>query len=221
MKFSKDGYKENSKDKGNPYNTIKGGKITMKGVKHPIMAIPYDKDGNPMPARIMQPEQEYDFGGEVSYVMEIPYKKGGKTYQMGGDFMVQNTPAYQQMSQTVQMTPEQIMAANQINPVQNNNGYNTYFQSSPQQLKNEQFLTQLDQDVVNFDQEQQLIDAQENLQGVNQMMSQDKQLQTALQQENTNSASLQNYLSKNATDQGIYGSPETPDKTQFFNPYGG
>lgn len=56
------------------------------------MAIPYDKQGNAMTARILQPEQEYDFGGEVSYVMEIPYKKGGKSYQMGGDFLPKTTP---------------------------------------------------------------------------------------------------------------------------------
>lgn len=99
MRFSKDGYKENSKDKDKPFNYINGGKITMKGVKHPIMAIPYDKKGNAMPARVLQPEQEYDFGGEVSYIMEIPYKKN---YQMGGDFSVENSPAYKYMQQQLQ-----------------------------------------------------------------------------------------------------------------------
>lgn len=102
MKFSKDGYKKNSKDKDNPVNYIKGGKLTMRGVSHPVMAIPYDKGGNAMPAKLMMPEQEYDFGGEVSYVMEIPYKKGGVEYAQTGLFSgldITSNPDYQYLQE--------------------------------------------------------------------------------------------------------------------------
>ena len=37
MKYSKNGYKRNSKDRKNPYNVIPSGDITMEGVDFPVM----------------------------------------------------------------------------------------------------------------------------------------------------------------------------------------
>jgi len=39
MKYSKHGYKRNSKDVNNPYNVIGSGNITMEGVDFPVMGI--------------------------------------------------------------------------------------------------------------------------------------------------------------------------------------
>lgn len=219
MRFSKDGYKNNSKDKDNPVNYIKGGSITMRGVSHPVMAIPYDKDGNPMPAKLMQPEEEYNFGGEVSYVMEIPYKKGGGYYaQAGGyqpQFLVQNTPAFQQMSQTSQMTPEKIISTNQAYPKQQGQdyGYNTYFQASPQQLK----IEQLNKDVENFDQDQALQEAQSNLDFANSL----PQYQGMTKEQMQGAVDMEMSSEQTNNDQFMFNPPQTQDKIQFFNPYGG
>ena len=193
MKFSKDGYKKNSKDKDNPVNYIKGGSITMRGVSHPVMAIPYDKDGNPMPAKLMQPEEEYNFGGEVSYVMEIPYKKGGEYYaQAGGyqpQFLVQNTPAFQWMQQQTQ---------NPVVPVNPN----------PQQLN---------QDVENFDQDQALQEAQANLNFANSL----PQYQGMTKEQMQGAVDMEIPSEQTNNDQFMFNPFQTQNKTQFFNPYGG
>ena len=44
MKYSKNGYKRNSKDRKNPYNVIPSGDITMEGVDFPVMGT--DNFGN-------------------------------------------------------------------------------------------------------------------------------------------------------------------------------
>jgi len=71
MKFSKDGYKRNSKDRNNPYNIIPSGNITMKDVDFPVFGI--DNLGN---IEIMMPGGEYKFPG--SSVFEIPLAQIGK-----------------------------------------------------------------------------------------------------------------------------------------------
>ena len=73
MKFSKDGYKRNSKDRNNPYNIIPSGNITMKDVDFPVFGI--DNLGN---IEIMMPGGEYKFPGDS--VFEIPLA------QMGTEF---------------------------------------------------------------------------------------------------------------------------------------
>lgn len=101
MKFSKTGYKKNSKDKNNSYNYIKGGRITMKDVEQPLMAIPYNLKGEPMPMQILYPGEEYDFGTDVSYVMEMPYNKQ-INFQMGGQFPTVSLPYNNSASNNIQ-----------------------------------------------------------------------------------------------------------------------
>ena len=71
MKFSKDGYKRNSKDINNPYNIIASGNITMKDVDFPVFGI--DNLGN---IEIMMPGGEYKFPGDS--VFEIPLAQVGE-----------------------------------------------------------------------------------------------------------------------------------------------
>ena len=63
MKYSKNGYKRNSKDVNNPYNIIPSGNITMKGVDFPVMGT--DNFGN---QQLMMPGGEYIFPGNSVYV---------------------------------------------------------------------------------------------------------------------------------------------------------
>ena len=69
MKYSKDGYKRNSKDKNNPYNIIPSGNITMKDVDFPVFGM--DNLGN---SKVMLPGANYTFPGNS--VFEIPIRKG-------------------------------------------------------------------------------------------------------------------------------------------------
>lgn len=79
LKFiSKDGYKDDSPDKNNPYNIIPSSNITMKGVSQPLYGI--DELGND---QIMEPGGEYTFPG--NYVMEIPMMQtGGESWEIDG-----------------------------------------------------------------------------------------------------------------------------------------
>ena len=70
MKFSKDGYKRNSKDRNNPYNVIPSGNITMEGVDFPVFGM--DNLGN---SRVMMPGANYTFPGNS--VFEIPLVQNG------------------------------------------------------------------------------------------------------------------------------------------------
>lgn len=74
MKTSKTGYKKNSKDKGESALRIPSGRITMKGVPHPVLGT--DNFGNQI---MMLPDQEYQFPG--SEVTEVPLnmQQGGTT----------------------------------------------------------------------------------------------------------------------------------------------
>ena len=65
MKYSKHGYKRNSKDVNNPYNVIPSGNITMKGVDFPVMGT--DNLGN---QKLMMPGANYTFPGNSVY--EVP-----------------------------------------------------------------------------------------------------------------------------------------------------
>ena len=69
MKYSKNGYKKNSKDKNNPYNVIPSGDITMEGVDFPVYGI--DNLGN---EQIMMPGAHYTFPGNT--VLEVPLRRG-------------------------------------------------------------------------------------------------------------------------------------------------
>ena len=70
MKYSKDGYKRNSKDRNNPFNIIPSGNITMKGVDFPVFGM--DNLGN---SRVMMPGANYIFPG--SSVFEVPLARVG------------------------------------------------------------------------------------------------------------------------------------------------
>jgi len=70
MKYSKHGYKRNSKDKNNPYNVIPSGNITMEGVDFPVYGV--DNLGN---EEIMMPGGEYVFPGNE--VFEVPLAQIG------------------------------------------------------------------------------------------------------------------------------------------------
>ena len=70
MKYSKNGYKRNSKDKNNPYNIIPSGDITMEGVDFPVYGI--DNLGN---EQIMMPGANYIFPGNT--VFEVPLAQNG------------------------------------------------------------------------------------------------------------------------------------------------
>jgi len=70
MKYSKDGYKRNSKDRNNPFNIIPSGNITMKGVDFPVFGM--DNLGY---SKIMMPGTNYIFPG--SSVFEVPLARVG------------------------------------------------------------------------------------------------------------------------------------------------
>tara|TARA_R100001463_G_scaffold5551_2_gene18768 strand:+ start:12184 stop:18405 length:6222 start_codon:yes stop_codon:yes gene_type:complete len=70
MKYSKNGYKRNSKDVNNPYNLIDSGDITMEGVDFPVMGI--DNLGN---SQLMMPGANYQFPGNT--VFEVPLAQKG------------------------------------------------------------------------------------------------------------------------------------------------
>lgn len=78
MKYSKDGYKRNSKDKNNPYNIIPSGNITMEGVDFPVFGM--DNLGN---SRVMMPGANYTFPGNS--VFEIPLAQTGEEINQGFD----------------------------------------------------------------------------------------------------------------------------------------
>ena len=75
--YSKDGYKRNSKDKNNPYNTIPSGNITMKDVDFPVKGT--DNLGN---SKIMMPGADYTFPGNE--VFEVPLQHFPRHFQEGG-----------------------------------------------------------------------------------------------------------------------------------------
>lgn len=66
-RMSTQGYKTNSPDVDNLYNTVPSGNITMKGVEFPVIGT--DNLGN---TKIMQPGKNYKFQGNS--VLEIPLK---------------------------------------------------------------------------------------------------------------------------------------------------
>ena len=70
MKYSKHGYKRNSKDRNNPYNVIPSGNITMEGVDFPVMGT--DNLGN---QKLMMPGANYTFPGNE--VFEVPLAQNG------------------------------------------------------------------------------------------------------------------------------------------------
>ena len=74
---STEGYKANSPDRGNPYNVIPSGQITMQDVPHPVLGI--DEFGN---QQHMMPGGEYTFPGQR--VLEIPIR------QEGGDVITEH-----------------------------------------------------------------------------------------------------------------------------------
>jgi hypothetical protein len=69
MKTSKKGYLKNSPDVNKPQNIIKGGHITMKGVKFKVLGT--DDRGY---TQIMYPGYDYYFPN-AKYVIETPLKK--------------------------------------------------------------------------------------------------------------------------------------------------
>ena len=77
MKYSKHGYKRNSKDVNNPYNVIGSGNITMEGVDFPVMGI--DNFGN---QELMMPGANYKFPGNS--VFEVPLQNFPRHFQQGG-----------------------------------------------------------------------------------------------------------------------------------------
>ena len=70
MKYSKNGYKRNSKDRNNPYNIIPSGNITMEGVDFPVLGT--DNLGN---QKLMMPGANYVFPGNT--VLEVPLAQNG------------------------------------------------------------------------------------------------------------------------------------------------
>lgn len=85
MKYSKNGYKRNSKDRNNPYNIIPSGNITMKGVDFPVLGT--DNLGN---QKLMMPGANYVFPGNT--VFEIPLAQGGtETNNLDSDFVELDT----------------------------------------------------------------------------------------------------------------------------------
>lgn len=77
MKYSKHGYKRNSKDVNNPYNVIGSGNITMEGVDFPVMGI--DNFGN---QELMMPGANYTFPG--TSVFEVPLQNFPRHFRQGG-----------------------------------------------------------------------------------------------------------------------------------------
>ena len=79
MKFSKNGYKRNSKDRNNPYNIIPSGNITMEGVDFPVFGM--DNLGH---SRVMMPGANYTFPGNT--VFEIPLVQNGGGFDIPKNF---------------------------------------------------------------------------------------------------------------------------------------
>ena len=70
-KTSTKGYRSDSPDRNNPFNVIKSGNISMKGVPHPVVG--FDNTGA---VKFMRPGGEYRFPGDT--VLEIPmYQDSG------------------------------------------------------------------------------------------------------------------------------------------------
>ena len=78
MKYSKNGYKRNSKDRKNPYNVIPSGDITMEGVDFPVHGT--DNLGN---QQLMMPGANYTFPGNE--VFEVPLQHFPRHFQKGGE----------------------------------------------------------------------------------------------------------------------------------------
>lgn len=81
MNYSTQGYRTNSPDRNNSYNVIPSNIISMKGVSHPITAIPII-NGKPdySKRQVLQPEQD-DFVFEgAEAVLELPYAQTGLSY---------------------------------------------------------------------------------------------------------------------------------------------
>ena len=100
MKYSKHGYKRNSKDRNNPYNIIPSGNITMKGVDFPVLGT--DNLGN---QKLMMPGANYTFPGNT--VFEVPLAQletGGSVPQWFKD-SVYNIPIDQGYLPTVDVGP--------------------------------------------------------------------------------------------------------------------
>lgn len=75
------GYTPGYSTERNPYNIIPSEDITMRNTPYPIQGTPLDQNGQPMGnSIIMQPGQEYKFGG-ASYVFETPHFASGGTKQ--------------------------------------------------------------------------------------------------------------------------------------------
>ena len=81
MKYSKHGYKRNSKDVNNSYNVIGSGNITMEGVDFPVIGT--DNLGN---QELMMPGANYTFPG--TSVFEIPLQNFPKHFQQGGSLPI-------------------------------------------------------------------------------------------------------------------------------------
>ena len=79
MKFSKNGYKRNSKDRNNPYNIIPSGNITMEGVDFPVFGM--DNLGH---SKVMMPGANYTFPGNT--VFEIPLVQNGGGFDIPESF---------------------------------------------------------------------------------------------------------------------------------------
>ena len=94
MKFSKNGYKRNSKDRNNPYNIIPSGNITMEGVDFPVFGM--DNLGH---SRVMMPGANYTFPGNTVFEIplvqngiEVPKRKGVRlNYNEKGDVVGEST----------------------------------------------------------------------------------------------------------------------------------
>lgn len=67
-KFSKNGYKKNSKDVQKPFNIIKGCDITMENVDFKVLGV--DNNGY---AKVMYPGHNYHFPN-AKWVKETPIK---------------------------------------------------------------------------------------------------------------------------------------------------
>src|SRR5690606_33716314 len=193
-------------DKNNPVNFIKGSKVTMSGVSQPIMAIPYDKQGNPLPMRIMQPDQDYDFGEEVSYVMEFPYKT---SMQPGGT--AGNTP--------YTMPPEAVrksLLSNEVDPFRQQ--YNSFvgadndmvaMMSANPYFNPKDFTYGIDENQMALD------EANSNLAWLKSNATPADNVVQNFQNKMTTTVS--DDINNNITDLDL---PQE-QKNQFFNPYGG
>ena len=103
MKYSKHGYKRNSKDKNNPYNIIPSSDITMKGVDFPVYGV--DDLGN---EKIMMPGANYTFPGNT--VLEVPLHN----MQQGGE--ESNMHPFEQWATSQGMNPQEALQMISANP---------------------------------------------------------------------------------------------------------